>query len=116
MKHSILKMLLLALGVNLGLNPAMAMDDPTRPPGYPLATARGKSMTAPVWNVSAIRIASKQKTAVVNGRTVAVGNRVNGATVIDIEPSEVKFKKADKEFSVRLFANRVKKITRVPVK
>lgn len=88
----------------------VALQDPTRPPGYGSTAARA---SGPVWQVNSIRIASQHKTAVVNGRTVAVGNRVNGATVIDIEPTEVRFRKEGKEFTVRLFNHSVKKITRV---
>lgn len=108
------KLVLLTLGLCLAINPLLALEDPTRPAGHP--SYRGVGVSGPVWNVSEIRIAPKHKTAVINGRTVAIGNSVNGATVVDIEPSTVRFKKADKEFSVRLFANSVKKITRVPVK
>lgn len=107
-------MMLLVMSVCMVPGLVLALDDPTRPPGH--SSSRGGGLQGPVWNISEIRIASKHKTAVINGRTVAIGHRVNGATVIDIEPSIVKFRKAGKEFSVRLFANSVKKIARVPEK
>lgn len=101
--------------MTLFVGPVFALDDPTRPPGYPLPSSKGGA-SGPVWHVSAIRIAAKSKSAIINGRSVAVGNRVNGATVINIEPTEVRLKKAGKEFTVRLFAHSVKKTTPTPIR
>lgn len=107
------KLLVILLAFLAG--PVIALDDPTRPPGYALPSSKGGA-SGPFWHVSAIRIAAKNKSAIVNGRTVSVGNRVDGATVIDIEPTEVTLKKAGKQFSVRLFAHSVKKTTRTPIR
>lgn len=93
----------------------LALDDPTRPPGYPLPGSKAGA-SGPAWQVSAIRIAANSKSAIINGRSVAVGSQVDGATVIDIEPGEVTLNKAGKEFTVRLFAHSVKKTTRMPIR
>ena len=97
---------LLLLWLFLWLAPAAALDDPMRPPGHARAGATGKSK--PVWHLSAIRIDGAGRMAIINGRQVAEGDRVNGARVLEIQPQQVRLAGRQGAFSVRLVKTRVK--------
>lgn len=61
------------------------LRDPTRP-----YTAREAITVAPPrFNVNAIIVSDERRIAIVNGKRVAVGGQVNGATVISIEKTEL---------------------------
>lgn len=86
------------------------LDDPTRPPGYRLVLPGGKkAATAIRFSLSSVRISSTRRTAIINDRTVEVGDKVNSAKVIAIYPSSVKLKKLGKIFTIRLLSRIAKK-------
>ena len=89
------------------------LDDPTRPPGYRLALPGGekrtKGTTGTTFSLSSIRISSARRTAVINDRTLEVGDKINAAKVVAIYPSSVKLKKQGKFFTVRLLSRITKK-------
>jgi MSHA biogenesis protein MshK len=79
--------------------PVLAADladlpDPTRPSGG--ASVGGAS------GVTSILITPRRKQAVINGRTVAVGDRVGDAVVVDIQPYEVILNRGGRESRMRL--------------
>ncbi len=87
------------------------LDDPTRPPGYRLALPGGKHAAVTTrYIVSAIRLSSNRRSAVINDRLVETGEKINGAKVIAIYPSAVKLKKQGKIFTVRLISRISKKL------
>lgn len=86
------------------------LDDPTRPPGYRLILPGGKKAATKLrYTLSSVRISSVRRVAIINNRSVEAGDRVNGAKVIAIYPSEVKLTKQGKEFTVKLLSQVVKK-------
>ena len=101
------------LALLLGYSNAMAavLDDPTRPPGYRLILPHGQQSRAPSWYVNAIRISAKQRMAIVNGRRVKVGDRVDGAVVIEILPTKVRLRHNKQDVSIKLIAGNIKKQT-----
>lgn len=84
------------------------LDDPTRPPGYRLYVPGGKQ-AAPSWRVDTIKISEQQRIAVVNGRRVQVGDRVNGASVLDIQPGYVQLRYKGEEIAIRLVPGGIRK-------
>lgn len=84
------------------------LDDPTRPPGYHLATPGGKK-TSNQFRLSSVYISAQRKTATLNGRRVEVGDTVNGAKVEAILPGEVRLSQNQKIITVRLIPNSIKK-------
>jgi hypothetical protein len=96
------KTLLLAVSLAAALwtAPAPAVDDPTRPfDGAP----RVRSAPVPSGPVlQATRVSSVQKLAVISGRTVSVGDTVDGAVVTDIRPYEVVLEKNGRETTLRM--------------
>ena len=86
------------------------LDDPTRPPGYRLVLPSGKKIPSTNYFIlSSVRISSSRRSAIINDRTVEVGENINGAKVLAIYPSTVKLKKQGKIFSVRLISRITKK-------
>lgn len=66
------------------------------------------------WKVSAIRISDKDKTAIVNGKLVRVGDDIGPAKVLEIKPLSVVINHEDKKLIVRLFNNQIKKDYKSP--
>jgi len=71
---------------------AQALADPTRPPNVvDAATAEsGAAVTGPV--LKSILLSSSRRLAVIDGRTVNVGDRVGKARVIAIDADSVKLR------------------------
>ena len=86
------------------------LEDPTRPPGHNLIFPGIKKATTERFTLSSVRISPARRSAVVNDRTVEAGDTINGAKVIAIYSSSVKFKKQDKVFTVKLIAQVLNKI------
>lgn len=91
---------------------AMALDDPTRPPGYPLYRSSGKIKQGPSWHVNAIYISANEQKAMINGKIVRSGETVNGAKVTQILPTEVRLRKNNQRIVLQLNRTRVNKIYR----
>lgn len=86
------------------------LDDPTRPPGYPLTLPGGKKSLKEIsYTLSSVYISASRRTAVINNKSVELGGYVGNAKVIAILPSSVKLKRRGKIFSVRLLSQVVKK-------
>ncbi|MFK5914178.1 MAG: hypothetical protein QM484_07370 [Woeseiaceae bacterium] len=103
-------LIILIASFNIPLLAYAQLDDPTRPPGYRLILPSGKTAAKEIgFNLSSIRISASKRTAIINDRSVVVGDKVNGASVIGIYPSDVKLKKYGKLFTVRLLSRISKK-------
>ncbi len=95
------KVLLLLLGM-LALPAAAAvfssgLADPTRPPG-----SGGNTYSAPTSGVTAIRISGSERSAVIDGRTVKIGDRYGDGQISDIRLYEVILERAGRKTSLRL--------------
>ncbi len=97
--------LLACLLVSLGAVGAAAAElaDPTRPTRTLPATP-GSPQAAAALRVSAIFISGERRIAVVNGRSVRVGETIGGATVRRIERDRVSFLRGGRTFSVTLLS------------
>ena len=91
-----------------------AMEDPTRPP-----TAKSKIYVSPkknkrpVWVLTSTLISAGRRTAVINDRVVARGDRINGARVMSIQPSVVRLRKNGREITLMMLKKNIKKLSRV---
>jgi len=72
------------------------LPDPTRP------AAVGESADVRPRGLTSIRITARQRTAVINGRTVTVGDTVSGGVVQDIRPDEILIRRGDSVSTLRL--------------
>ncbi len=102
------------LGLLPGAMLAAGLADPTRPPYRQVA--RKAPVAVPDssgWRLTMIRLSDRDRIAVVNGRLVAVGDRVGDARVVAIRPGAVELVQAGKRFTVKLSRARVKRVSGV---
>ena len=87
------------------------LPDPTRPANFFVKTESvfveqvaqpGQKLP---WTVSAIRISPTDRTAIVNGKLVRVGDVVSSATVEQINPLSVVIDDDEQRLNVKLFQN-----------
>ncbi len=87
---------------------AEALNDPMRPP---VTLSKGNTMQKRVtgYELSSIFISSNRRAAIINGRNVNVGDRVNRAKVLEIEATEVVISIAGKKRTLTLLPVSIKK-------
>jgi hypothetical protein len=81
---------------------AEELTDPTRPPGMKMPGSGAGTISAPRWILSSTLIAPSRRLATLNGKTVSVGEQVNGAEVTSIEPARVTLREGGKAVVVEL--------------
>lgn len=85
------------------------LSDPTRPARYiaenlePVFFEEINVKEKIDWQLSAIRISNKDKTAILNNSLVRVGDDVGPAKVLEINPLSVVIEHEDKKLIVRLY-------------
>ena len=87
---------LIVLAAFLLATPACAqgLSDPTRPPTAPLAATDAGADTA-ASQLQSVLISPDRRLAVINGKTVALGDRVGDATLTQINETGVVLKRGD---------------------
>ncbi len=86
---------------------AELLRDPTRP--YSRTPVVDMSARDTSFRVTAIFISEKRRVAVVNGRHVSEGDRVDGATVVEILANSLRLNLRGKEFTTRLLPGGLRK-------
>ena len=88
---------------------AEALPDPTRPYGYGSEIAVEQIPHEKIqWQLSGIRITENKRSAILNGRLVKEGDKLDGAVVMEIKPSEVTLQQQDKRLVVKLLLSNIK--------
>ena len=103
--------IILLLAGLTGLVQAEVLDDPTRPPGYRLSAPGGKAARAPGWRLSGIWIHEGRRLALINGRLVRPGQKVDGAKLVAVTPTTAKLQRDGRIITVRLVPRRIKQAT-----
>lgn len=109
------KTILLSISVSMFcVSATQAMNDPTRPP---MAKAKSsyvpsKKSQRPQWTLNSTLVSSARRTAVINDRVVSRGDRINGATVISIEPSSVRLRKKGREITLMMLKKNIRSLSR----
>lgn len=94
-------LLVLAALLAPSLAGASPLPDPTRPADAPIARANGGTAAAgPV--LQSTLVSPTRRVAVIDGRTVGVGDKVHGATVVDIQPYEVRIHQNGRDARLRM--------------
>ncbi|HET6725137.1 MAG TPA: hypothetical protein VFH85_03945 [Gammaproteobacteria bacterium] len=83
---------------------AGSFHDPMRP-DYGVTHS---SRTSHSWHLSSILVAPHRRLAMINGESVSVGDRVDGATVAAILPGVVKLRKAGRVITIELIPTTIK--------
>lgn len=97
----------IALALVAGSACANDLHDPTRPD---VATTTAASSPSG-WRLGSTLVAPHRRVAVVNGDTVQVGDRVDGATVAAILPGAVRLRTANGTRTVKLISTTIKTTT-----
>lgn len=109
------RLFLTALFVLLFLtSPIHAMEDPTRPPTAKVTSTYtpGKKSKGPRWTLHSTLVSSGRRTAVINNRVVSQGDRINGATVVSIQPSAVRLRDKGREVTLVMLKKNIKSLSR----
>lgn len=80
-------------------DPFANMPDPTRPSGW---QGGGAAVVNQGLTLQGTTVSATQRIAVINGQRVAVGDRVQGATVVEVQPFQVKLQRAGHDITLRL--------------
>jgi MSHA biogenesis protein MshK len=108
---SVRLMLLAVLGACPAAHAQGALADPTRPPSIAPVGEPGGDGAAAVGRLQSILISATRKLAVIDGVAVPLGGKVDGATLIAIDETEVKLKRGEVVETLKLYPN----IERQPV-
>ncbi len=102
---------LLIVGMALAAVVSDADDDVLRDPTRPVTAVEVTTPARPAarYVVSAIFVGPDRRVAVVNGRTVGLGDRVGGARVVDIAPDRLILAVGGKTLTARLATTKVRR-------
>jgi MSHA biogenesis protein MshK len=96
--------LLAALGACPAAHAQGALIDPTRPPTVMPADAVGDA-AQPTGRLQSILISGTRKLAVIDGVTVPLGGKIDGATLVAIDETGVKLKRGEAIETLKLYPN-----------
>lgn len=101
-----------AAGALLAATAASALElvDPMQPPVVDeIAAVETESAIKPgAWRLGAIRIEADRRSAMINGRMVAVGDQIDGARVVAIAPGSVEIAVGNENSSLSLLKHDIK--------
>jgi MSHA biogenesis protein MshK len=100
---SVQLMLLAALGACPVAHAQGALADPTRPPTVTTEPTGDGAQSG--GRLQSILISATRKLAVIDGVTVPLGGKVDGATLVAIEETEVKLKRGEVIETLKLYPN-----------
>lgn len=91
------------------------LNDPTRPPSVGKVTASSgstKRAKGPRWVLSSTLVSPQRRSAVINDRVVAKGDKVDGALVLAIEPNKVRLRARGRELTLVMLNTDLKRPAR----
>lgn len=106
---------LMLLGSGAMVAGAATFQDPLRPSGYSAAQQEHarKIEQAPAWKLTAVLFSDARLVAVINGRTVRVGDILEGYRVKSIARDQVVLNKKDRTIVVQRTGTGLKKPVRI---
>jgi len=91
-----------------------ALEDPTRPPNVTTtASASPQKIQQPRWILTSTLISAQRRTAVINDTVVSHGDRINGAKVINIQPSAVRLRIGGRKITLMMLKKNIKSLSQV---
>jgi hypothetical protein len=91
----------------------LRVEDPMQPSWL---RKRTRSQATPVtrtrFSVDTIVVSPQRRVAVINGRSVGVGDKVNGARVLDIEPNRVTLDVDGRKLTIELTISNIKTVAK----
>ncbi len=94
-----------ALLAALAIPPAagQALSDPTRPPGAGDALGAGDAALPAASRLQSVLISRARRVAVIDGKTVAIGDKVGDATLVAIAETQVTLKRGEERETLKLY-------------
>ena len=83
------------------------LDDPTRPANIANTTSSATEVTSS-WDLSSILVSPQRRVAIINGKTMKLGETLVGAKVLMINETSVKLKYRGEIIVLKLFPDSVK--------
>ena len=87
---------------------ASQLSDPTRPPDAKTAYPSQNSKAVKRWKLSSTLISNGRRNAIINGKLVSLGETIQQARVVAIQPNEVWLVHNKKRFRIKLLARDIK--------
>jgi len=81
---------------------AQALDDPTRPTALAEPERAARAESGPRWRLQSTLVAEDRRLAIINGRSVGPGDRVDGATVRDVRQDGVTLEIEGRRIELRM--------------
>jgi hypothetical protein len=78
------------------------LDDPTRPTSLAEPERAQRAGSGPRWRLQSTLVAEDRRLAIINGRTVGPGDRVDGATVRDVRHDGVTLEIEGRRIELRM--------------
>ena len=96
------------LAGTLGASPAADLADPTQPPARPAVHIETEGLPATP-RLSSIRLSPSDRIALIDGRPVRVGDKVDDSLVVAIDLAGVRLRTVRGEISLTLWQGSVKR-------
>jgi hypothetical protein len=98
----------------LWFSSVQALEDPTRPPTAEIKThyVAPQESRRSRWTLNSTLVSSARRTAVINDKAVSQGDRINGATVVSIQPSVVRLREKGREVTLMMLQKNIKSLSR----
>ncbi|MCF6338389.1 MAG: general secretion pathway protein GspB [Gammaproteobacteria bacterium] len=91
-----------------------ALKDPTRPPNVTATTSMSpQKIQRPRWILTSTLISAQRRTAVINDTVVSHGDRINGAKVINIQPSAVRLRIGGRKITLMMLKKNIKSLSQM---
>ena len=100
----------------LAVMPVQAdLQDPTRPPTVDgsISYVAPNKIKRPRWVLNSTLVSSQRRTAVINDRVVSIGDRINGARVMSIQPSSVTLRSNGADMTLIMIKKNIKTLSHV---
>jgi len=112
---SLFLLIAIHLSAYLPFSHAESLPDPTRPTSSKAPNSTKNSVSYS-WILSSTLISKGQRTATINGKLVSIGQYINSAKVVSIQPNEVWLIYKQKRFRIKLLARNIKDFSRSAAK
>jgi MSHA biogenesis protein MshK len=93
---------------------AQPLNDPTRPPSAVTRQDGSETSSSASSRLQSVLISSTRQVAVIDGRTVRLGERIGDATLVSIAPSQVILQRGAQYETLRMHPGVEKKLAKPP--
>ena len=101
---------LVVVGMLITINVQAQLEDPTLPPQGSVSKTENNQEKPVGWNLTSILISEQRSIAIINGRSVQVGDTLAGARVQSINDKIVKLRFQSETISLKLYPVAVKAV------